>query len=386
MTTTARDIAALVNKALGADVLGIASDAPPTSVIPTGVLPFDLLLGGGLPRGRMTEVFGAPSSLKSYLGLCAIREAQHLGGTAALIDTEHTFDPGWARSIGVANESLLLQHPSSGELALDTAEALVSGKIDLLVIDSVAATLPEAERNQRLAGEKGQPGRLANLMSKGLRKVTTANSDTAILWINQLREQIGVTFGNPEKPTGGRALPFYASIRINIKQAGKLTVPRKVHDGEGWVDGRTQTGQKWRAVTEKNKLDRPHQEVYFTWLFNQARVDETGFLFAQGIETGVITQRGSMWDWQAGDETGKVRGKEALRVEITGNRKLREAIVAASSVSHGHHVPLRSGGTDVSGTSSADTGTPPGDDPGSTRARAPGRSRSTAVRKKRSSR
>jgi recombination protein RecA len=209
------DIQAAVNKAMGKDVLLRGSD--PKFVVKylrTGVLPFDILLQGGLPRGRFSMITGDWSTLKSYMGLCAIRETQLQGGVASLIDTEHAFDPDWATSVGVNVDDLLLQYPENGELAIDTAEALIrSDEVDLLVIDSVAATLPQQEQEKRLYKENIQPGRQAALMSAASRRMTTANNGkTAVLWVNQLRENIGMTFGPREKAPGGRALPFYSCL------------------------------------------------------------------------------------------------------------------------------------------------------------------------------
>lgn len=327
----AHELRNIINKALGEEVVYLGSDERfKTSFLPTGLLPFDILLGGGLPRGRMSEIFGGTSVLKSYVALHAMRITQRSGGVVALIDTEHTFDPVWATQIGVDTAELVLQQPRTGELGIDTAEALIGACVDLLVIDSVAATLPQAEQNKRLFKEQVQPGRLAALMSTGLRKLTAANHKTAILWINQLRSNIGITFGSQEQPPGGRALPYYASIRINIKQTGRITETNKAFDGEKWVDARTVMAQKFRAYIEKSKINRPHREIHFMWKLDEARIDTIGFLMAQALELGIAGQRGSVIDYR--DITFK--GKAAFRARLEDEARERQWLVTEIMEKH----------------------------------------------------
>lgn len=216
--TSATDLMNAVNKALGTDVVRMGSH--PDYVVeyrPTGLLPFDILLQGGMPRGRMVEVFGDYSTLKTYLGLYAIASTQQAGGTAALIDTEHAFEPEWAASCGVDVQNLIMPPTETGEEAMDAAEALIRGNIDLIVVDSVAATLPQAEQQKRLHKESIQPARQAHLMSAALRRLTAANKHTSMLWINQTRLNIGITFGSPEAIPGGKALPYYACLAPGSK-------------------------------------------------------------------------------------------------------------------------------------------------------------------------
>jgi recombination protein RecA len=331
MSKTAATLAAEINALLGSNAIQLASQVKKLEPVATGLLPFDILLHGGFPRGRMAEVYGAPSALKSYVGLCAIREAQQAGAFGALIDTERTFDSEWAERIGIDLSRLLIwppeddTQPVTGEMAVDAAEAMLrSRQVDVLVFDSVAATLPQSEHAKRLSGESVQPGRLAALMSLGLRKLTAANTETAILWINQLRNNIGVTFGNPESPPGGKALPYYASIRVNIKAVGKVNASRKQFDGEKWVDGKTQVAQKFRASVEKSKLFQPHGDVIFTWLYDRAEIDELSFLVAQGLERGSIQQNGAMW--QYGDL--KVRGRENFLAKLPEHPELLTTLEA----------------------------------------------------------
>ena len=326
MNTKARELMDSINATLKAPVLKMASDDNlKVTYLPTGVLPIDTLLQGGIPRGRFVTITGDWSTLKSYVGLRAIANTQRSGGACALIDTEHSFDPEWATSLGVDVDSLILQQPESGELAIDTAEALVRGGCDLIVFDSVAATLPQAERNKRLLDENVQPARIAQLMSVAMRKLTAANTNTAIIWINQLRMNIGVTFGNPEIATGGKALPYYSSFIINIKKTGKITRSIKTWDGEGWKDTKETIGQKFRGYMEKSKLSAPHREVHFVWDYETNSVDEAGYIIAMGLEAGIITQNGAMWEF---DGT-KVRGKDKFKAAVTANPAMQARILTA---------------------------------------------------------
>lgn len=323
MNQKARDLMDTINTTLKSPVLKMASDSDlAVTYLSTGVLPIDVLLQGGIPRGRFTTITGDFSTLKSYVGLRTIAGAQKRGCVCALIDTEHSFDPAWATSLGVDVDSLILQHPESGELAIDTAEALVRGGCDLIVFDSVAATLPQAERNKRLHDESVQPARLAALMSVAMRKLTAANTKTAIIWINQLRMNVGVTFGNPEVATGGKSLPYYSSYIINIKKTGKINRDVKTWDGEKWINTKETYAQKFRAYVEKSKLSAPFREVHFVWDHEQGAVDDIGYLIAAGLESGYITQKGASWEYNG----VKVRGKDKFKEEVKTRPALRDAI------------------------------------------------------------
>lgn len=326
-----------INKVLGREVVIFGSDSSlKVEYISTGLLPIDILWSGGLARGRMFEVMGNYSTLKSYIGLCAIAAAQQRGELAVLIDTEHAFDPDWAKSIGVDVDTLFLwpnpndDEPHTGEEAIDVAEFFIRNRVDLIVFDSVAAILPQQEANKRLHKESVQPARTAQLMSLGLRKMTAANSRTAVLWINQLREQIGVTFGNPEKATGGRALPYYASVRTNIRQAGRVTRPQKRFTGDKYTDTQLLVAQTFRAVNEKSKLDKPGREVFFDFrLEDPVGVDATKFLFSMGVELGVVKQERQSWSMTTtGSEMHviKIRGKEAFVNHLRGDPNLSEML------------------------------------------------------------
>lgn len=324
--TTAHDVVANINALFKEDVLKVASD--PSFVVrylPTGVLPIDVLWGGGLPRGRFTTITGDYSTLKSYIGLRAIATTQANGGVAALIDTEHSFDPEWAESLGVDLKTLIIKQPESGELAIDLAEGLIRSEVDLIVFDSVAAALPEAEREKRLSGEKVQPARIAQLMSVAMRKLTAANTKTAVLWINQLRMNIGVTFGNPEIATGGKALPYYSSYILSVRKAGKIMQAKKQWDGEKMVDGKVQIGQKFKAELVKSKLSKPFGDAYFTWDLTTGTIDEVGYLIGACLEAGVVTQRGASWAYR----THKAQGREKFKALVDKDPELQAQMRSA---------------------------------------------------------
>ena len=324
--TTAHDVIANINATFKEEVLKTASD--PSFVVtylPTGVLPVDVLFGGGLPRGRFTTITGDYSTLKSYIGLRAIATTQASGGIAAIIDTEHAFDPEWAESLGVDLKTLIIKQPVSGELAIDIAEGLILSGVDLIVFDSVAAALPEAEREKRLHGEKVQPARIAQLMSVAMRKLTAANSRTAVLWINQLRMNIGVTFGNPEVATGGKALPYYSSYILSVRKAGKIVRAKKQWDGEKMVDGKEQVGQKFKAELLKSKLSKPFGDAYFTWSMEDSAIDETGYLIGACLEAGLVTQKGASWAYG----THKAQGREKFKALVDADPALQDTMKTA---------------------------------------------------------
>jgi recombination protein RecA len=304
-----------INKAMGGDVLQLGNSSQyKVSYMPTGLLPIDILLNGGIPRGRFVTFTGGYSTLKSYIGLHALASVQRQGGVVALIDTEHAFDPDWAESLGVNTKELIVwpplddTNPVTGEEALDMAEVLTINGVDLIVFDSVAAALPQDEQKKRLSGESSQPGRLAALMSKACRKLTAVNRKTGFIWINQLREQIGVTFGNPEKATGGRALPYYSSIIVNIRAAGFITEAVKLFTGDGYTNSKRKIGQSFVAQVQKSKLATPWTDVHFDYSMVRSEIDMVKFLFAQGVEAGVIHKKGNSWSTSRG-ATGASKDK-----------------------------------------------------------------------------
>lgn len=328
--TTAQDLMAEINKALGAGTVKMGSDESLlVRRLPTGVLPIDHLLDGGIPTGRFTELFGAYSTLKSYIALSCIAQTQAAGGTCAIIDTEHAYEPQWAREIGVNTDDLIYQSPETGEEAMDVTEVLVRNGVDLIVWDSVAATLPQAESTKRMSKESVQPARLAALMSLGMRKLTAANEHTAILFINQTRLNVGVVFGDPETVPGGRALPFYASYRVALRKAGKEKETVDTYDGSGKKTTVNQvTGYKIKATLEKSKLSAPARDTLFTFDLKSGEVDEIGYAISAGLEAGIVKHEGRSW-WIQEDE--KTVGVEKFRGWLGDHpqeiQKIRQALL-----------------------------------------------------------
>ena len=266
-----------------------------TEVVPTGSLGLDIALGiGGLPRGRVVEIYGPESSGKTTLALHVLAEAQKRGGTCAFIDAEHALDPVYAGKLGVDVEELLISQPDTGEQALEIADTLVrSGAIDVLVIDSVAALVPRAE----LEGDMGDqlPGLQARLMSQALRKLTSSisKSNTMVLFINQLRHKIGVMFGSPETTTGGNALKFYASIRLDIRRIGAIK------------DRDSVVGSQTRVKVVKNKMAPPFRAVEFDIMYGEG-VSKTGELLDLGVNAGIVEKAGA-WFSYGGQRIGQGR-------------------------------------------------------------------------------
>lgn len=285
--------------------LGAAAVMEPTAAIPTGSLELDCALGiGGVPRGRVIEIFGPESSGKTTLALHVIAEAQRLGGAAAFVDAEHALDPKYAAALGVKVDDLLISQPDTGEQALDITEILVrSGAVDVVVIDSVAALVPRAE----IEGEMGEPtmGLQARLMSQALRKLTAAisKSKTCVVFINQIREKIGVMFGNPETTSGGRALKFYSSVRLDIRKIASIK------DGENVV------GARVRVKVVKNKIAPPFRDAEFDVIFGEG-ISRTSSLLDLGVAHKVIEKSGA-WYSYGGERIGQ--GRENAKRFLTEN-------------------------------------------------------------------
>jgi recombination protein RecA len=282
------------------------------ATIPTGSLGLDMALGiGGLPRGRVVEIYGPESSGKTTLALHTVAEAQKRGGITAFIDAEHALDPVYARKLGVAVDDLLISQPDTGEQALEIADTLVrSGAVDVLVVDSVAALTPRAE----LEGEMGDqlPGLQARLMSQALRKLTASisKSNTMVIFINQIRMKIGVMFGNPETTTGGNALKFYASVRLDIRRIGQIKERDEV------------VGNQTRVKVVKNKLAPPFRQVEFDIMYGEG-ISKTGELIDLGVKAGIVEKSGA---WFSYDSQRLGQGRENAKLFLKENPDVAEAI------------------------------------------------------------
>jgi recombination protein RecA len=325
--------------------LGSRDILVPVSVIPSGCLSIDAALGvGGFPRGRVIEIYGPESGGKTTMTLHVVAEAQKLGGQAAFIDAEHALDPVYARKLGVDVDNLLVSQPDNGEQALEIAETLIrSGGVDIVVVDSVAALVPKAE----LEGDMGDPqmGLQARLMSQALRKLTgiVSKSRTCLIFINQIREKIGVMFGNPETTTGGRALKFYASMRVDIRRI------QSIKEGDKVVGSRT------RAKVVKNKVAAPFREAEFDILYGEG-ISREGDLIDLGVDKGVLEKSGT-WLSFGGERMGQ--GRENARVFLRENTDIRGKLEnalrkkleipqpgnsSASSGANGHAAPATAHG------------------------------------------
>ena len=312
-----------IEKQFGKGSIMRLGEAHSTNVetIPTGSVSLDLALGGGIPRGRVVEIYGPESSGKTTVCLHAVAEVQKSGGTAAFIDAEHALDPAYAKRLGVDTDSLLISQPDSGEQALEILETLVrSNAVDIVVVDSVAALVPQAE----IEGDMGDAhmGLQARLMSQALRKLTGIISRTkcTVVFVNQLRMKIGVMFGNPETTTGGNALKFYASVRMDIRRIAQIK------------SGDTVVGNHVRVKVVKNKIAPPFREAEFDIMYNEG-ISKAGDLIDLAVAKGVVDKQGA---WYQYDGQKIAQGREAAKAYLKENPKVfdkiaKETIAAAQT-------------------------------------------------------
>ena len=292
--------------------LGDQGNSEQIQSIPTGSLTLDTALGiGGLPRGRIIEIFGAESAGKSTLAMSVVAEAQRMGGQAAFIDIEHAMDPNYAKKIGVDTDKLLISQPDSAEQALEITEYLIrSGALDIIVVDSVAALVPTAEIEGNMSDM--QVGLQARLMSKALRKLTSIihKTDTVCIFINQLREKVGVIFGNPETTPGGRALKFYSSVRIDLRKTEAIKVGTEI------------IGNRVRARVVKNKVAAPFKKAEMEILYDSG-ISKEGSIIDIGTEKDIIRKSGAFYSYK---DTRLGQGRESARIFLRDNMKIRKEI------------------------------------------------------------
>lgn len=324
VTTTPTELMAEINKQFGDGAITVASDSDlAVTRWPIGVLPIDHLLDGGIPKGRFIEIYGSYSTLKSYVLYKALGAVQQAGGKVALIDTEHSFDPDWATQLGVDVNTLLISRPKDAEQGIGVAEGLVRQGFDLIGFDSIAAAIPRQHR-ESAPGEDTQPGALARVMSKGLARLNAANKHTSIIFINQTREKIGVSFGSPTTTSGGKAMGFYASYRMSFVRISKVNEPFKKWDGTKEIDSKRTIAHVIQATLEKSKLSAPNTDAIFTYDLRTGEVDDRSYLVGLGLERGFLT-RNKTGHWNIPDVLDKpIHGKDKFNAFLDENPEVLE--------------------------------------------------------------
>ena len=281
------DVVAEINRMYPGALMTASDPDLAVTRVPVGILPLDHILDGGIPRGRFIEVYGPYSTLKSYFLYKALAAYQARGKKVGLIDTEHSWDPEWGASLGIDVDSLVVARPETAEQGIGILEALIRNKYDLVGFDSIAASQPRQYANEA-PGDDNAPAALARVMSRGLARLTAANKHTSVIFINQQRQTIGITFGPKTATSGGKAMGYYASYRMSFVRTGKITEDFKQHDGDKWIDSKRVVAHKIQATLEKSKLSAPHADCHFVFDLRTAQVDEVGWLIAQGLEAGLI--------------------------------------------------------------------------------------------------
>lgn len=322
-TTELDDLMAQVNRLYPGAVTTASDPDLAVTRTPTGVVPLDAVLDGGIPRGRFIEVFGSYSTLKSYWAYKALAAFQTAGKKIALIDTEHSWDEEWGRALGIDPTGMMLARPETAEQGIGILEALIRQKYDLVVFDSIAAAQPK-QYAEAAPGDDNAPGALARVMSRGLARLTAANKHTSVIFINQTRATIGVSFGPKTTTSGGRAMGFYASYRLSFVRIGKITENIRQWDGEKFVDGKKVVAHKIQATLEKSKLSAPHTDCIFVYDLTTGEVDTVGWLIGQGIERGLIQRSTSGHHTIPGVLDKAVHGADAFRKWVDENGEVVE--------------------------------------------------------------
>lgn len=289
----------------------------------TGVLPIDAQLDGGLPRGRFIEVYGPYSTLKSYYAYKALGKAQQRGERVALIDYEHSFDPDWGTACGIDVDGLLIARPKTAEEGIGILNILITQGYDLVVWDSIAAAQPKQYR-EAAPGDDDAPAALARVMSRGLARLTANNKHTTVIFINQTRATIGTTFGPQTTTSGGKAMGYYASLRMSFVRTGKITEPVKKWDGEKYTDGKRVIGHKISCTLEKSKVSAPYSECMFVFSLLTGEVDNVGWLIGQGLEKGLIERNKTGHTIIPGVMDKPIHGAKAFREYVEANEEIVE--------------------------------------------------------------
>jgi recombination protein RecA len=339
MMSTNNELLALLNKTLKVDATMANASGLQNAFWSTGILPFDALLGGGFQKGRMALLAGESATLKSMIGLATAGQVLKAGGTAAIIDAEHAFNPDWAANLGVDLDKLIISRPENGESAIDQMEVLVRNDIDYICLDSIATLLPTAERDFMLSGTGNvQPARIAALMAIALRKLNTANQKTTIVWISQMRDNLGAMAFSPKSViTGGKSIHYYVSQSVKLTKVGKLNAEFQYFNGDKNASDKQIVIQQFKAELSKSRNTQPFQIQHFNFDLRNGEIDIPQYLIQQGLDMGFVTRPNNRtWEVNiANTETGEVireasvTGKEAFALAVRDDADMQADMIAA---------------------------------------------------------
>lgn len=333
------DTIALLNKTLGSEVTTGGDNQLKNEYWSTGILPLDALLGGGFQKRRMALLAGESATLKSMIGLATAGQVQRNGGTAAIIDTEHAFNPDWATALGIDVDELIISRPKTGEEAVDQMEILIRNDVDYICMDSIATLLPKAERDIMLSGKDNiQPARIAALMAVGLRRLNTANENTCIVWVSQMRDNLGAMAFSPKTIiTGGKSIHYYVSQSVKLTKVGKLVQDVEYYNGDKNAKDKQIIVQQFKAELSKSRNTQPFAIQHFNFDLRGGVIDTPQYLIQQGLDMGVV-QRPNNRTWNVeipNTETGEilyetsVTGKDAFAAEVYENKELQNHLIDA---------------------------------------------------------